>query len=136
MKGTAMEPLRFRPTRHAGAIAVAVLIGLIMLAGSVTGRQPESGSRGLVAPAFHLEQELGGHSRPLYLTSSNSKDRIFIVEQTGRIKVARMENGEWVKRGTFLDLTTLVNDPNAAGNGERGLLGLAFHPDYGSNRKF
>ena len=52
--------------------------------------------------------------------------RVFVVEQEGRIKM--------VKGGvttTFLDITTKV-----ACCGERGLLSVAFHPDYETNGNF
>jgi hypothetical protein len=57
------------------------------------------------------------------------------VEQTGKIKRATFSDGRWRKLGVFLDLTSRVNDPDASG-GERGLLGLAFHPRYFSNGRF
>jgi len=52
-------------------------------------------------------------------------ERIFVLEQAGPIRI--------IKRGVvlpepFLDLTSLV-----LSGGERGLLGLAFHPSYGEN---
>ena len=52
-----------------------------------------------------------------------------LAEETG------YRAGSWRKLGVFLDLTSKVNDPNQAGN-ERGLLGLAFHPDYRGNGRF
>lgn len=54
--------------------------------------------------------------------------RLFIVEQTGRIKV--MQNGE-VLPVPFLDITAKVRS-----GGERGLLGLAFPPDFANRRHF
>ena len=61
---------------------------------------------------------------------------MYIAEQTGAIKRATFEDGAWHPDGTFLDLTDLVIDPRDGGNGERGLLGLAFHPDYERNGRF
>jgi glucose/arabinose dehydrogenase len=58
-------------------------------------------------------------------------DRLFIVEQVGRIKIARQVSGSWRITGTFLDIRSIVLD-----GGERGLLGLAFHPNYASNGRF
>ena len=79
---------------------------------------------------------LGGYTRPVLVTHAPGDGRvIFIVEQTGKIKRATFEDGSWKKLGTFLDLSDKVNDPATAG-GERGLLGLAFHPDYQSNGCF
>lgn len=57
-------------------------------------------------------------------------DRIFVVEQPGIIRV--FENAASVTfAGTFLDIRARVDF-----NGEKGLLGLAFHPNYQSNGYF
>jgi glucose/arabinose dehydrogenase len=53
---------------------------------------------------------------------------VFVVEQTGYIRVIR---GGKVASRPFLDVDALT-----ASGGEQGLLGLAFHPDYGSNGFF
>ncbi len=84
-----------------------------------------------------LTRILGGYSRPVLVTHAPGSGRtIFIVEQTGKIKRAAYVNGRWRKLGVFLDLSSRVSDPRLSGNGERGLLGLAFHPKYGSNGRF
>jgi glucose/arabinose dehydrogenase len=62
--------------------------------------------------------------------SGDGSDRIFIVEQAGRIKV--FPNSLTVQSTkTFLDITDRVSS-----GGERGLLGLAFHPNYENNGYF
>ncbi|HSE36655.1 MAG TPA: C25 family cysteine peptidase [Blastocatellia bacterium] len=72
-----------------------------------------------------------GLSSPVYVTSArDGTNRLFIVEQPGTIKV-RQPNGTIT---TFLDITSRVFF--AGGNDERGLLGLAFHPQYETNRRF
>jgi glucose/arabinose dehydrogenase len=63
-----------------------------------------------------------GLSAPVFLTHAGDA-RLFVVEQTGKIEILGV--------GTFLDLTGRI-----AYGGERGLLGLAFHPDYASNGLF
>lgn len=71
----------------------------------------------------------GGLDRPLYVTTANDNSgRLFIVEQAGRIRVLR--RGVLEAR-PFLDITSRVLD-----GGERGLLGLAFHPRFASNGRF
>lgn len=56
------------------------------------------------------------------------RDRLFVLDQNGRIYI--IKNG--VKLTTpFLNITAQTN-----GSGERGLLGLAFHPDYQNNGWF
>jgi len=83
-----------------------------------------------------LKRILRGYTRPLLVTHAPGSGRtVFIVEQTGKIKRATYRDGGWGKLGTFLDIRALVNDPRTDG-GERGLLGLAFHPSYQSNGRF
>ncbi len=58
-------------------------------------------------------------------------NRVFVVEQAGTIYV--FENDESVESAeTFLDI---VENVSRQGN-EEGLLGLAFHPEYSTNRYF
>ena len=70
-------------------------------------------------------------SQPLYLTNpGDGSNRLFVVEQGGTIRV--FENDASTSNTTvFLD----ISDRLVSG-GERGLLGLAFHPDYESNGYF
>src|SRR5262249_14466350 len=66
---------------------------------------------------------------PLYVTSAlDGSDRLFIVEQTGRILVLSQDS---LVGTPFLDITARVHS-----GGELGLLGLAFHPDYHDNGRF
>ena len=68
-------------------------------------------------------------SLPLYATSPpGDTARVFIVEQRGRIRL--LKNGV-VQPTPFLDLRDRV-----VSGGERGLLGLAFHPAYATNGEF
>ncbi|MEP3208705.1 MAG: PQQ-dependent sugar dehydrogenase [Maribacter sp.] len=70
-------------------------------------------------------------AKPLDLQSpSDGTDRVFVVEQGGTIKV--FPNTETVSESTtFLDIS---ND--LISRDELGLLGLAFHPNFGSNGLF
>ncbi|HEV8663317.1 MAG TPA: PQQ-dependent sugar dehydrogenase [Candidatus Methylomirabilis sp.] len=79
--------------------------------------------------AIELEPVLTGLSSPLYLTSArDGTNRLFIVEQPGRIKV--LQPGATTPT-IFLDIMSTV-----LSGGEQGLLGLAFHPQYAINRRF
>lgn len=69
-----------------------------------------------------------GLDRPLFATAPLGDSRLFIVEQGGLIKV--LQNGT-VLPTPFLDLSGSVNTA-----GERGLLGMAFDPNFASNRRF
>ncbi|OIP62668.1 MAG: hypothetical protein AUK34_02910 [Ignavibacteria bacterium CG2_30_36_16] len=70
-------------------------------------------------------------SSPVDLQNAgDGTDRIFVVEQQGKIKV--FSNDQAVAQSqTFLDITDRVSS-----GGEMGLLGLAFHPAYESNGYF
>jgi hypothetical protein len=67
-------------------------------------------------------------SLPHSIGLSNAGDsRLFVIEQPGKIVIV---DGGAIK-GTFLDISSRVLYA-----GERGLLGLAFHPNYASNGRF
>jgi glucose/arabinose dehydrogenase len=69
-----------------------------------------------------------GLSSPVFLTQPLDDGRIFVVEQAGRIRVVK----DGVLQSTpFLDLTGRV-----LYSGERGLLSVAFHPQYATNHYF
>ena len=74
-----------------------------------------------------------GLSKPVYLCSpKNSNNELYIVEQRGKIIQVDM-NGN--NKKTFLDIRKKVKNPTFPGD-ERGLLGMAFHPDYKNNGYF
>jgi glucose/arabinose dehydrogenase len=81
--------------------------------------------------AVKTELVAGGFRFPLYVTAPPGDDRLFIVEQRGMV---------WIHRGgatlpdPFLDIDSLVSAVSQFS--ERGLLGLAFDPDFDSNRFF
>jgi glucose/arabinose dehydrogenase len=82
-----------------------------------------------VAFTTTLEPVVTGLSNPLYVTSAHDgTNRLFIVEQGGVIKV--LQPGSTTPT-VFLDITSKV-----LSGGEQGLLGLAFHPQLGPNRRF
>jgi glucose/arabinose dehydrogenase len=121
-------------------LAVSVAIGLV--ATPTVGRAPATAPvprEVSGAPGYDVEEVLSGYSRPVYVTNAGASKRLFIVEQTGRIKVATRETtaSPWVKAGVFLNVRSLVHDPDQFSyTNERGLLGLAFHPDYAANGLF
>jgi glucose/arabinose dehydrogenase/mono/diheme cytochrome c family protein len=62
-------------------------------------------------------------------TPPGETHRLFVVEQAGRIAV--ITNLAAPNRTVFLDIAARI-----VAGGEQGLLGLAFHPGYASNRQF
>jgi glucose/arabinose dehydrogenase len=76
-----------------------------------------------LTPAFGEERFVA----PLGFEIAPGGDAIFIVEQGGRIfRLTKTPNG--IDRRLFLDLSSKVIN-----RGERGLLGLAFHPRFAVN---
>ena len=71
----------------------------------------------------------GGLNRPVGLANaSDGSRRLFVLEQPGVIRIVREGT---VLPDPFLDISSQVSCC-----GERGLLGLAFHPDYEHNGLF
>ena len=86
----------------------------------------------LVLPAILFSQEISiellasGFDSPIGIKHAGD-DRLFVVEQDGIIKIINADGS--VNSTPYLDIDDRVIN---TGN-ERGLLGLAFHPNYSSN---
>jgi glucose/arabinose dehydrogenase len=67
------------------------------------------------------------------VAAPDDNKRLFIIDQTGKIRIHDEKDG--LLPGPFLDLTSrmVTLNPNFD---ERGLLGLAFHPNYKNNGRF
>src|SRR5689334_2245953 len=79
--------------------------------------------------AVPLVPVLAGLASPIYVTNAHDgSNRLFVVEQPGRIKVLQPNA---TAPTVFLDITSRV-----LSGGEQGLLGLAFHPQFVSNGRF
>ena len=77
---------------------------------------------------INLESVASGLTGPLYITHAHdATNRRFIVEQPGRVSVMQPNSAPT----TMLDIRSRV-----LSGGERGLLGLAFHPQFASNGRF
>lgn len=76
-----------------------------------------------------LEHVADDFRQPLGITHANDgSQRLFVVEKGGRIKI--FHDGKVLAR-PFLDISRRI-----ASNSERGLLSLAFHPNYSENGYF
>ena len=95
---------------------LASLAVLVILTTAAAGQQVE------------LQQVVSGLNRPVTITHAGD-NRLFIALQGGSIVIY---DGTALVPGTFLDLAPLIVDST----GERGLLGLAFHPRYAENGFF
>ena len=85
----------------------------------------------LAQPPVSIQLQLvnGGLTEPVALASAGD-DRLFVVERVGRIQILE-PTGNWAA-APFMNITSRV----LSTDGEQGLLGLVFHPDYASNGYF
>jgi glucose/arabinose dehydrogenase len=110
--------LSARRRTHGAALALVAALALIV--------PPAPASAALT-----LTPVITGLNSPVFLTGAgDGSGRLFVVEQGGRIKI--FKNGSLLST-PFLNIS---NSGNLSTGGERGLLGLAFHPNYKTNRKF
>jgi glucose/arabinose dehydrogenase len=125
-----------------GAIApVAIAAGSVQHDGrsvrGVSGIAPSTVASPAAAAAFdpaavnlHLALLKSGLSNPVLLTNAgDGSGRRFVVEQTGKVRI--ITAGGTLLAAPFIDLTGLIST-----GGERGLLGLAFHPHFETNGFF
>ncbi len=127
--------MRRRGTHRASwptAIAAAgpLAAALIVSCGSSTepsGPGPDGPGPG-AQDEIVLTEVVSGLGTLTALTAPPGDSRLFVVEQSGRIWIVR--DGTLVAT-PFLDIRSLTST-----DGERGLLGLAFHPAYATNGRF
>jgi len=106
-----------RFTRYPFSLGLALALGLLL-----TSR-----------PSYAIEavRVAGGFEMPLGISAPpGDTGRLFIVEQTGRIKIIKLPGGT-VNPAPFLNISAKISL-----GGEQGLLGLAFDPSYASNGRF
>ncbi len=110
---------RFTPRKATvTALAAALLVGCSMA-------QDEAATELNV----RLEPVVSGLISPLTLHAPAGDARLFVIEQTGQVRI--IEDGEVVEQ-PYLDLSDRMVELTENYD-ERGLLGLAFHPDYADN---
>jgi glucose/arabinose dehydrogenase len=112
--------LRLLPRVALLHVAVVVAVALALVGG--TG----AAARDSGVFDFGLELVAGGFDQPVQVVDAGDHSgRLFVVEQPGRVRIVR--DGQVVPE-PFLDITDRVGCC-----GERGLLSLAFHPDFANN---
>ena len=127
--------------RRTLAFAIPLLLSLSLLpagcgSGSGTGGAPPANP----VPANPVPVQIGlqlvadGLSAPVFLAEApDGSGRRFVVEQTGTLRII-LADGTLLPT-PFLDIRDrMIVAPQ--GLGERGLLGLAFHPDFAVNGLF
>jgi glucose/arabinose dehydrogenase len=111
-----------RRKRTAAVLAALFLAGL-SACGAGSG-PAQSSQRGGVAL-----RQIGRFDAPVYVTGAPGFPQLlFVVEQSGRVEVLR--DGSRLGH-PFLDISDLVES-----GGERGLLSIAFPPDYAASGRF
>jgi len=122
---------RSSPSREARRAALPGLALLLLapLSACESGGGPAGpGDPPAGVPDLALVQVASGLESPIFLTAPTGDPRLFIIEQEGRIRI--------VKDGALLATPFLdISGPVQSG-GERGLLGMAFHPNYAQNGRF
>ncbi len=120
------------------ALLLALAVALVALpacgsaAGtSATGEATGTSDGGAARPQGKLAlKQIGSFDAPVDVTAAPGFPRLlFVVEQGGRVVVLR---GGHRLHHPFLDIDPLVSDDG----GERGLLSIAFPPDYRRSRAF
>jgi len=108
----------------AGAVAPAFLV---LWCAPAHGQIPQGNI------TIELQEVASSLVAPLDVThAGDGSGRLFIVDQAGKVRI--VEKGKLLAT-PFLDITARIPVLNA-GFDERGLLGLAFHPDYPTNGRF
>ena len=122
------------------AISLAATSGVawILAAACQPAQQPTTiiqdstgtGSGTLAAKVVNAYPKLTFSSPVEYTYANDGTNRVFVVEQAGRIRVFENDMNA-TSAGTYLDIRSKVSF-----GGEMGLLGLAFHPDFKQNGFF
>ena len=129
---------RRRSARAAMVAALLALVAVLPAAAPVAAEDPPPPAAPAkpAAEAFEpaalrsgqltVVRVTGGLSSPLGVThAGDGSDRLFVVQRDGRVRVVKSGN---LQSSPFLDISSRI-----AAGGERGLLGLAFHPDFETN---
>ena len=102
-----------------GALSAALVLAL-------------AGDPALAQTKIRLEPFVTGVNTPLAMVQPPGDSRFFVIEQFGRVRI--VEGGK-MRPQPFLDVRSKI--PNLHHDfDERGLLGIAFHPNFKSNGKF
>jgi len=112
------------------AALAAALLALLALPACGSARQPREAEPEPRPGGGVALKRIGSFDRPTFVAAAPSFPRLlFVTEQEGRVEV--MRGGRRLAR-PFLDIRGLVGYDG----GERGLLSIAFSPDYRQSRRF
>jgi glucose/arabinose dehydrogenase len=116
--------------RRAGSIILCATLALVALPACGTAQQHDR-VEAVKRPAGRVAlKRIGSFDSPTYVSGAPGFPKLlFVVEQPGTVQVIR---GGHKLGHPFLDIRGLVGDDG----GERGLLSIAFPPDYAQSRRF
>ncbi len=123
--------------RRLPLIVIAVLLlGLwtpaALAAPVVPGPAAPQETAALASGQLNIALVASGLSSPLGIVNAgDGTNRLFVIEKRGTVRV--VSSGGTLQPGFFLDLRNVAGGITTTS--ERGLLGLAFHPSFESNRK-
>jgi hypothetical protein len=104
-----------------------LLLGLT-LAGAGAAAAATSGNTLTIVPVP------GALDNPIGATNArDGSNRLFVLERPGKIRIYK--NGQYLTT-PYLDIHSLIPCSGSSCPGERGLLGVAFHPSYATNGFF
>ncbi len=125
----ATAPIRSPATPGAAVTPVSATVAPQLPVTQTTVAGASSSPTSTLPYTLALQPVLTGFDHPVSLAVADSSNNLYVLEQQGRIwQVRDNRRGET----PFLDITSLVLSDAS----ERGLLGLAFHPQYRANRRF
>jgi glucose/arabinose dehydrogenase len=123
-------------------LAIATMLGAMLATGTIgtaaaadpTTVDAANGSetaaiepQALAAGQLTVKRVVGGFSSPLgVVNADDGTGRLFVIQRGGLVRTV---SGNRIT-GTFINASSVV-----AAGGERGLLGVAFHPDFETNRR-
>lgn len=114
--------------RTVGRLAVFGVLLLVMVALVLIAATANAVAADVDETRIDLVEVASGFDKPILVThAGDGSGTLYVVEQTGRIWAQPADGSP---AAPFLDLSADV-----AGGNERGLLGLAFHPDFGENER-
>jgi glucose/arabinose dehydrogenase len=121
------SPSDIAPTYSASAVATPSPAPNLPTPSTATSATPQPGATIAPPVSISLQPVVGGLPKPIGISAAPGDPRLFVIGQAGQIVVV----GGGKITGTFLDISKRMSCC-----GERGLLGLAFHPQYATNGRF
>lgn len=124
------------PTRLAVLLSVALAAAIVApvsaeprvaaRAADQRATEPAVDLQALSSGRLTVQRVVSGFSSPLGVThAGDGTGRLFVVQRDGLIRVVQSRR---IVSGSFIDARSRVE-----AGGERGLLGMAFHPEFATN---